>query len=68
MPNAPPGYNFAQAYGIDSVAGAVIFAILYIPLFLFFIIKAFRRPTYVYVVISLFCAREPLSHSATVQN
>jgi len=56
MSSAPPGYNFAQAYGIDSVAGAVIFAILYVPLFLFFIAKAVARPTYVYIVISLFCA------------
>ncbi|KAF8133922.1 hypothetical protein EV363DRAFT_1397328 [Boletus edulis] len=56
MTTAPPGYNFAKAYGIDSVAGAVIFAILYVPFLFFFIRQAISRPTYVYIVISLFCA------------
>jgi len=55
MTNAPPGYNFAQSYGIDSVAGAVVFAILYVPFLLFFIRQAFSRPTYVYIVIAFFC-------------
>ncbi|KAG9315664.1 hypothetical protein JVU11DRAFT_3310 [Chiua virens] len=56
MVNAPPGYNFAEAYGIDSVAGAVIFAILYVPLFFFFMRQAISRPTYVYIVIGFFSA------------
>jgi hypothetical protein len=56
MSSAPPGYNFADASGIDSVAGAVIFAIFYVPLLLFFIGQAFSRPTYVYIVIGFFCA------------
>jgi hypothetical protein len=74
MTNAPPGYNFAKAYGIDSVAGAVIFAVLYVPLLLFFIRQAISRPTYVYIVIALFCAirvgafalRAVLAHVASV--
>jgi len=56
MPNAPPGYDYATAFGIDSVAGAVIFAILYVPFLFFFIRQAISRPTYVYIVIALFCA------------
>ena len=58
MTDAPPGYNFAKAYGIDSVAGAVIFALLYVPFLLFFVRQAISRPTYVYIVIALFCAGE----------
>lgn len=68
MADAPPGYNFAKAYGIDSVAGAAIFAILYTPLLFFFIGRAIFRPTYVYIVITLFCASELLSHSSTVKH
>ncbi|KAF9229007.1 hypothetical protein BS17DRAFT_763634 [Gyrodon lividus] len=56
MTTAPPGFNYAKASGIDSVAGAVIFAILYVPLFLFYIKQAIARPTYVFIVIALFCA------------
>jgi len=56
MTNAPLGYNFAKAYGIDSVAGAVIFAVLYLPLLSFFIRQAIFRPTYVYIVMAFFCA------------
>jgi len=56
MTTAPPGYNFAKAYGIDSVAGAVIFAVLYLPFLLFFIKQTVFRPTYVYIVMAFFCA------------
>ncbi|EGN96331.1 hypothetical protein SERLA73DRAFT_186027 [Serpula lacrymans var. lacrymans S7.3] len=48
--------TIAGESGIHSVAGAVIFAILYVPLFFFFIKQAIGRPTYVYIVTSLFCA------------
>lgn len=65
MSNAPPGYNFAKAYGIDSRAGAVIFAVLYVPLLLLFIGRAISRPTYVYVVIAFFSASEHLFHLLT---
>ncbi|KAL4073620.1 hypothetical protein V8B97DRAFT_1934953 [Scleroderma yunnanense] len=56
MTTAPPGFNYAKAYGIESVAGAVIFAVLYVPLLVLYIKQAFIRPTYVFVVLSLFCA------------
>ncbi|KIJ14093.1 hypothetical protein PAXINDRAFT_13013 [Paxillus involutus ATCC 200175] len=56
MTTAPPGFNYAKAYGIESVAGAVIFAILYVPLILFYIRQSFARPTYVYIVLAFFCA------------
>ena len=56
MTTAPSGFNNAKAYGIESVAGAVIFAILYVPLLVLYIRQAILRPTYVFVVIALFCA------------
>lgn len=56
MTTAPPGFNYAKAYGIESVAGAVILAIVYVPLFALYIRQAILRPTYVFVVIALFCA------------
>ncbi|KAI6021716.1 hypothetical protein BKA83DRAFT_674001 [Pisolithus microcarpus] len=46
MSTAPPGYNYAKAYGIESVAGAVIFAIIYVPLFFLYVRQAIVRPTY----------------------
>lgn len=52
----PPGYNFANHSGIDSVAGAVIFAILYVPLLGFFLRQSFARPTYVFVALAVFSA------------
>ena len=50
--------NYAHAIGFDSVAAAVIFAILYVPLFGWFILQSFKHPTYVHIVLSLFCASE----------
>ncbi|KAI6016189.1 hypothetical protein EDC04DRAFT_2577849 [Pisolithus marmoratus] len=56
MSTAPPGFNYAKAYGIESVAGAVVFAIIYVPLFFLYIRQAIVRPTYVFIVIAFFCA------------
>ncbi|KAI6165864.1 hypothetical protein EDD17DRAFT_1471628 [Pisolithus thermaeus] len=56
MSTAPPGFNYAKAYGIESVAGAVIFAIIYVPLFFLYVRQAIVRPTYVFIVIAFFCA------------
>ncbi|TFK35428.1 hypothetical protein BDQ12DRAFT_655543 [Crucibulum laeve] len=51
-----PDINFAHLIGYHSVAAAVIFAILYIPLLGWFIFQSFRRPTYVHFVLSFFCS------------
>ncbi|KIJ69143.1 hypothetical protein HYDPIDRAFT_79393 [Hydnomerulius pinastri MD-312] len=56
MATAPPGYNYAAAFGIHSLAAAVIFAILYFPLFGLYVSKAIARPTYVFIILSFFCA------------
>jgi len=48
--------NYAHASGIDSVAAAAIFAALYAILLPYYIWRATRNPTYVLIVLSLFCA------------
>lgn len=68
--------TLAQMFGIDSVAGAVIFAILYVPLLGFFLRQSFARPTYVFIALSLFSAiriaafsiRALMAHSTSAGN
>ncbi|KAG6834755.1 hypothetical protein H0H93_007600 [Arthromyces matolae] len=48
--------NYAKYLGIESVAGASVFAVAYLPLFVAFVMQSIARPTYVYIVLSLFCA------------
>ena len=48
--------NHPDEFGLHSVAAAVIFAVLYIPLFGWFVRQSFARLTYVHFVLVLFCA------------
>ncbi|TFK52378.1 hypothetical protein OE88DRAFT_1657613 [Heliocybe sulcata] len=52
---AAESINYAQYAGIHSVAAAVIFLIAYVPLAILYIIYSIRRPTYVLIVLALFC-------------
>ncbi|KAF8809298.1 hypothetical protein BYT27DRAFT_7136418 [Phlegmacium glaucopus] len=56
MSSIPPHFNFAKATGIQSLAGAIVFTVLYAPLLAFFIRKCFTHPTYVHYVLTFFCA------------
>lgn len=47
--------NYAKAVGIESLAGAIIFTILYIPIFLWFIRQSFVNPTHVHYTLTFFC-------------
>ncbi|KDQ62821.1 hypothetical protein JAAARDRAFT_471835 [Jaapia argillacea MUCL 33604] len=47
--------NYASLSGIHSVAAAVVFAVIYAPLILFYIHQSIKRPTYVFIVLSFFC-------------
>ena len=47
--------NYAKAVGIESIAGAIIFTILYLPLFIWFVRKSFVHPTHVHYTLTLFC-------------
>ncbi|KAF8061793.1 hypothetical protein FPV67DRAFT_296475 [Lyophyllum atratum] len=49
------GINYAEAFGIESVAAAAIFAVAYSPLFGWFLRQSFGRPTYVFFVLTVFC-------------
>ncbi|KAG5636340.1 hypothetical protein H0H81_008362 [Sphagnurus paluster] len=48
--------NYADFFGIHSVAAAIIFAVAYVPLVGWFTIQSFGRPTYVFIILTLFCA------------
>ncbi|KAG6811039.1 hypothetical protein H0H92_009270 [Tricholoma furcatifolium] len=49
------GINYAKYLGIHSLAGAIVFAVLYAPFFLWFAWQSIGRPTYVFIILSLFC-------------
>lgn len=60
--SSPSGQiNYAHASGIESVAGAAVFAAFYIILLPYYIWRAIRNPTYVLIVLSVFCASESLN-------
>jgi hypothetical protein len=50
--------NYAHLFGIHSVAAAIVFAVLYALLFVFFVKQSISNPTYVFLVLSFFCASE----------
>jgi hypothetical protein len=51
--------NYARdVFGIHSVAAAAIFAIFYAFLLPYYLFRAIRNPTYVLIILSLFCASE----------
>lgn len=47
--------NYTEAFGIQSLAAAVIFTILYVPLIGLYLFQAIRRRTQVYILLTLFC-------------
>ncbi len=50
--------DFARAFGYSSTAAAIVFAVLYFPLLAYFIFQSFARPTYVHIVMVVFCSSE----------
>lgn len=55
--------NYAAFDGIkkSELPAAIVFVVVYIPFFLFYIFQSFKRPTYVYKVLVLFCLGEWIS-------
>ncbi|KAF8189111.1 hypothetical protein K438DRAFT_1763860 [Mycena galopus ATCC 62051] len=49
------GTDYAAAFGYYSTAAAVVFAIVYFPLFLWFIRQSIKNTTYVYISLTIFC-------------
>jgi len=53
--------NYAKASGIESVPAAAVFACFYAIFLPYYIWRATRNPTYVLIILSLFCASELLN-------
>ncbi|KAJ6570831.1 hypothetical protein DFH09DRAFT_916848 [Mycena vulgaris] len=51
-----PSIDYAAAFGMHSVAAAAIFAALFLPLSFWFVRQSLKNRTYVYIVLTLFCA------------
>lgn len=47
--------DYATAFGYHSTLAAVVFAIVYLPIFLWFVLQSVRNTTYVYISLSVFC-------------
>lgn len=49
--------NYARLGGIEKgeLPGAIVFAAIYVPLFVLNAVRSIRHPTYVLIVLSLFC-------------
>lgn len=48
--------NYAYAFGIESVAAAVIFAVLYAILLPLWVVKQSQHPTKIFFIVFLCCA------------
>ncbi|KAI6132005.1 hypothetical protein EDD16DRAFT_666959 [Pisolithus croceorrhizus] len=55
MASAPAGYNYAKGSGIESFPAAVVFAVIYAFLLVFFLFRSFTRPTFVFFIVAFFC-------------
>jgi len=51
----PSNFNYAYYAGIESWPAAIVFAVLYVPLFVWYVRQSIRRPTYVFIMLSFFC-------------
>jgi hypothetical protein len=60
--------NYADAYGIHSLAAAIIFLVIYTPFVPFYIWTSVKSRTFVYYMLTLFCVSEYLSAFQTTQN
>ncbi|KAF8869992.1 hypothetical protein BD779DRAFT_1456166 [Infundibulicybe gibba] len=56
MPSNSDDINYAKLLGFESAVAAAIFAALYVPFFAWFVRQSLKGPTYVLVMLSVFCA------------
>ncbi|KAJ7118402.1 hypothetical protein C8R43DRAFT_934149, partial [Mycena crocata] len=47
--------DYTTVFGFDSIPVAVVFAVVYLPLFLWFIRQSIKNTTYVYISLTVFC-------------
>ncbi|KAJ6625191.1 hypothetical protein B0H10DRAFT_2161971 [Mycena sp. CBHHK59/15] len=50
-----PSTDYATAFGFHSIPAAVVIALVYFPLFLWFIRQSIKNTTYVYISLTVFC-------------
>lgn len=53
--------NYADILGIHSVAAPIVFAILYLPFAVWFVLQCIRHFTQVYITLAVFCQSKPVS-------
>ncbi|KAF7366889.1 hypothetical protein MSAN_00947600 [Mycena sanguinolenta] len=58
--------DYATAFGYKSIPAAVVFAIVYLPLVLWFIRQSIRNTTYIYISLTVFCLSEILITSESL--
>ncbi|KAF7317422.1 hypothetical protein HMN09_00478900 [Mycena chlorophos] len=56
IPHRPISIDYAALFGIHSTAAAILFAVIYAPLGLWYVRQSIRNTTYVYIVLTIFCA------------
>ena len=59
--------NFAKAFGIESIAGAVVFTLLYAPLLAWFIYKSLTHRTHVHYMLAFFCQSKAIFLSRNIE-
>jgi hypothetical protein len=52
--STPANFNYAHYAGIESVPAAIVFAVLYLPLFAWYVRQSISRPTYVFIMLAFF--------------
>ncbi|KAJ7023475.1 hypothetical protein C8F04DRAFT_1048035 [Mycena alexandri] len=62
MTSSSSSIDYAALFGIHSLAGAIIFAILFFPIGLWFIRQSIKNTTYVYIILALFCAMRVIAY------
>jgi hypothetical protein len=55
-PTLMSSFNYAAAFGFHSVAASAIFAVLFLAMGLWFVRQSIKNTTFVYIVLTLFCA------------
>jgi hypothetical protein len=60
--------NYADAYGIHSLAAAIIFLVIYTPFVPFYIWTSVKSRTFVYYMLTLFCVSGYISAFQTTEH
>lgn len=58
MSSTTPSINYARQEGIykSELVAPIVFVAAYVPMFIFNVARSIRHPTYVLIMLSVFCA------------